>query len=65
MYIGNVFKNHITVIEKKKIAIHTDIELMSSPTFHLFFHDSTRFLNVDCSLGSSRYYLIQAPWLIL
>ncbi len=29
--IGNVFKNHITVIEKKYIAIHIDIELLSSP----------------------------------
>ncbi len=30
--IGNVFKNHITVIEKNYIAIHIDIELLSSPT---------------------------------
>ncbi len=29
--IGNGFKNHITVIEKNYIAIHIDIELLSSP----------------------------------
>ncbi len=31
--IRNVFKNHITVIEKNDITIHIDIELLSSPTF--------------------------------
>ncbi len=30
--IGNVFKNHITVIENNYIAIHIDIELLSSPS---------------------------------
>ncbi len=35
MYIGNVFKNHITVIEKNYIAIHIDIELLSSPILTL------------------------------
>ncbi len=30
--IGNVFKNHITVIEKKYIVIHIDIELC--PALH-------------------------------
>ncbi len=34
--IGNVFKNHITVIEKKYIAIHIDIELLSSPNVAYF-----------------------------
>ncbi len=29
--ISEMFKNHITVIEKKNIAIHIDIELLSSP----------------------------------
>ncbi len=31
--IGNVFNNHITIIEKKNIAIHIDIELLSSPSY--------------------------------
>ncbi len=29
--ISEMFKNHITVIEKNDIAIHIDIELLSSP----------------------------------
>ncbi len=36
--IGNVFKNHITVIEKNYIAIHIDIELLSSPTYNISVH---------------------------
>ncbi len=30
--ISEMFKNHITVIEKNDITIHIDIELLSSPT---------------------------------
>ncbi len=30
--IGNVFKNHITIIGKKYIVIYIDIELLSRPT---------------------------------
>ncbi len=33
--IGNVFKNHITVIEKNYITIHIDTELLSSPKFFI------------------------------
>ncbi len=35
MYIGNVFKNPITVIEKNYIAIHIDTELLSSPRYEV------------------------------
>ncbi len=35
--IGNVFKNHITVIEKNYIAIHINIELLSSPNYRVKF----------------------------
>ncbi len=34
--ISEMFKNHITVIEKYFIEIHIDIELLSSPTLNLY-----------------------------
>ncbi len=33
-----MFKNHITVIEKKNIAIHIDIELLSSPSIYIYIY---------------------------
>ncbi len=43
-----MFKNHITVIEKKYIAIHIDIELLSSPNDELLAPQSEQMKHNKC-----------------
>ncbi len=53
--IGNVFKNHITVIEKNYIAILIDIELLSSPTQQYLWHLTIHLERVCGSRRSKRW----------
>ncbi len=63
--IGNVFKNHITVIEKNYIAIHIDIELLSSPRDRVVFSlTPCRFVDGFWGWGHLKHPFNVDIWLI-
>ncbi len=45
--ISELFQNHTTVIEKNYIAIHIDIELLSSPTKGLILNNVSEAISLQ------------------